>query len=78
MAQDTTGTTRCIDRRGIKVEDVHCEQVETADDGYARMAPKARESGLPSLVNVWVDPDIYAAGTPVSYTHLTLPTNREV
>jgi acetolactate synthase-1/2/3 large subunit len=24
---------------------------------------RARESGLPSLINVWVDPDAYAPGT---------------
>jgi acetolactate synthase-1/2/3 large subunit len=24
---------------------------------------RARESGLPSLINVWVDPDVYAPGT---------------
>jgi thiamine pyrophosphate-dependent acetolactate synthase large subunit-like protein len=107
MAQGTTDTTRCIDRPGIKVDNVRHEQVAAhSADGYARMeatygsdrgrigntlgdvpsdqfakmlggygeevrdpkdiAPalrRARESGLPSLINVWVDPGVYAPGT---------------
>ena len=26
----------------------------------------------------WIDPFIFSSPVPVSYTHLTLPTNREV
>ncbi|MFI9385796.1 thiamine pyrophosphate-binding protein [Kutzneria sp. NPDC052558] len=40
----------------------HGEQVrDPADIGPALR--RARESGLPSLINVWVDPDAYAPGT---------------
>jgi acetolactate synthase-1/2/3 large subunit len=103
MAQGTTDTTRCIDRPGIKVDNVRHEQVaahyagmeakygsdrgrigntlgDVASDQFAKMlggygeevrdpkdiAPalrRARESGLPSLINVWVDPGVYAPGT---------------
>lgn len=31
-------------------------------DGIAPALTRARESGLPSLINVWVDPDAYAPG----------------
>jgi thiamine pyrophosphate-dependent acetolactate synthase large subunit-like protein len=34
---------------------------DPADIGPALQ--RARESGLPSLINVWVDPDVYAPGT---------------
>jgi acetolactate synthase-1/2/3 large subunit len=34
---------------------------DPADIGPALL--RARESGLPSLINVWVDPDAYAPGT---------------
>ncbi|MDT7605679.1 MAG: hypothetical protein QOG96_182 [Pseudonocardiales bacterium] len=33
---------------------------DPADIGPALQ--RARESGLPSLINVWVDPDVYAPG----------------
>ena len=40
----------------------HGEEVrDPADIGPALL--RARESGKPSLINVWVDPDVYAPGT---------------
>ena len=40
----------------------HGEKVD--DPGEIRPAlERARESGKPSLINVWVDPDAYAPGT---------------
>ena len=38
------------------------EEVREAAD-IAPALRRARESGLPSLINVWVDPDAYAPGT---------------
>ncbi|MDP9793242.1 acetolactate synthase-1/2/3 large subunit [Catenuloplanes nepalensis] len=40
----------------------HGEEVRNPED-IAPALRRARESGLPSLINVWVDPDAYAPGT---------------
>jgi len=65
------GPTR--QRVGNTLGDVHYDQFATMLGGYgeevrdpADIGPalrRARESGLPSLINVWVDPDAYAPGT---------------
>lgn len=38
------------------------EEVRDPND-IAPAMQRARESGLPSLINVWIDPDVYAPGT---------------
>ncbi|MCO1578542.1 thiamine pyrophosphate-binding protein [Crossiella sp. SN42] len=60
-------------RVGNTLGDVPYDQFAKILGGYgeevrdpADIAPalqRARESGLPSLINVWVDPDVYAPGT---------------
>ena len=60
-------------RVGNTLGDVRYDQFAKMLGGYgeevrdpADIAPalqRARESGLPSLINVWVDPDVYAPGT---------------
>jgi acetolactate synthase-1/2/3 large subunit len=60
-------------RVGNTLGDVHYDKFAQMLGGYgeevhdpADIAPalrRARESGLPSLINVWVDPDVYAPGT---------------
>ncbi|GAA2781659.1 thiamine pyrophosphate-binding protein [Crossiella cryophila] len=60
-------------RIGNTLGDVPYDQFAKILGGYgeevrdpADIAPalqRARESGLPSLINVWVDPDVYAPGT---------------
>jgi acetolactate synthase-1/2/3 large subunit len=60
-------------RIGNTLGDVPYDQFAKMLGGYgeevrdpADIAPalqRARESGLPSLINVWVDPDVYAPGT---------------
>jgi acetolactate synthase-1/2/3 large subunit len=60
-------------RVGNTLGDVHYDKFAQMLGGYgeevrdaAEIAPalrRARESGLPSLINVWVDPDAYAPGT---------------
>ena len=40
----------------------HGEEVRDPKD-IAPALQRARESGKPSLINVWVDPDVYAPGT---------------
>ncbi|SHN47098.1 thiamine pyrophosphate-binding protein [Cryptosporangium aurantiacum] len=60
-------------RVGNTLGDVHYDKFAQMLGGYgeevrdpADIAPalrRARESGLPSLINVWVDPDAYAPGT---------------
>ncbi|MCU1654031.1 MAG: hypothetical protein QOC67_2862 [Pseudonocardiales bacterium] len=52
----TPGTAR-LPQAGGYGEEVR----DPADIGPALQ--RARESGLPSLINVWVDPDVYAPGT---------------
>ena len=39
------------------------EEVRDPAATSARRCERARESGKPSLINVWVDPDVYAPGT---------------
>ena len=61
------------ERVGNTLGDVHYDKFAEMLGGYgeevreaADIAPalrRARESGLPSLINVWVDPDAYAPGT---------------
>ncbi|MEV6632414.1 thiamine pyrophosphate-binding protein [Actinoplanes sp. NPDC051470] len=61
------------ERVGNTLGDVHYDKFAEMLGGYgeevrdpAQIAPalrRARESGLPSLINVWVDPDAYAPGT---------------
>ncbi|MFG1608937.1 thiamine pyrophosphate-binding protein [Actinoplanes sp. NPDC049265] len=61
------------ERVGNTLGDVHYDKFAQMLGGYgeevrdpAQIAPalrRARESGLPSLINVWVDPDAYAPGT---------------
>lgn len=61
------------ERIGNTLGDVHYDKFAQMLGGYgeevrdpADIAPalqRARESGLPSLINVWVDPDAYAPGT---------------
>ena len=52
--------------------------IETFD----RYFPRSQDSFLSVLFNPAADPELARASvetyTPVSYTHLTLPTNREV
>ncbi|HEV7790396.1 MAG TPA: thiamine pyrophosphate-binding protein [Pseudonocardia sp.] len=60
-------------RVGNTLGDVHYDKFAQLLGGYgeevrdpADIGPalqRARESGLPSLINVWVDPDVYAPGT---------------
>ena len=60
-------------RVGNTLGDVPYDQFAKMLGGYgeevrdpADIAPamqRARESGLPSLINVWIDPDAYAPGT---------------
>jgi acetolactate synthase-1/2/3 large subunit len=60
-------------RVGNTLGDVHYDKFAQMLGGYgeevrdpADIGPalqRARESGLPSLINVWVDPDVYAPGT---------------
>jgi acetolactate synthase-1/2/3 large subunit len=60
-------------RVGNTLGDVHYDKFAQMLGGYgeevrdpADIAPalqRARESGKPSLINVWVDPDVYAPGT---------------
>ncbi|MFD8741971.1 thiamine pyrophosphate-binding protein [Streptomyces sp. NPDC059616] len=60
-------------RVGNTLGDVHYDKFAQMLGGYgeevrdpADIAPalrRARESGLPSLINVWIDPDAYAPGT---------------
>jgi acetolactate synthase I/II/III large subunit len=60
-------------RIGNTLGDVHYDKFAQMLGGYgeevrdpADIGPalqRARESGLPSLINVWVDPDVYAPGT---------------
>jgi acetolactate synthase-1/2/3 large subunit len=40
----------------------HGEEVRDPKDIAAALR-RARESGLPSLINVWIDPEVYAPGT---------------
>jgi acetolactate synthase-1/2/3 large subunit len=61
------------ERVGNTLGDVHYDKFAQMLGGYgeevrdpADIAPalrRARESGKPSLINVWVDPDAYAPGT---------------
>src|ERR687896_2434432 len=61
------------ERVGNTLGDVHYDKFAQLLGGYgeevrdpADIAPalqRARESGLPSLINVWVDPEVYAPGT---------------
>ncbi|KIF77702.1 acetolactate synthase [Streptomyces sp. 150FB] len=61
------------ERVGNTLGDVHYDKFAQMLGGYgeevrdpSEIAPalqRARESGLPSLINVWVDPDAYAPGT---------------
>jgi acetolactate synthase-1/2/3 large subunit len=61
------------ERVGNTLGDVHYDKFAQMLGGYgeevrdpADIGPalrRARESGLPSLINVWVDPDAYAPGT---------------
>lgn len=49
-----------------RITEVPGRAVVTAGSGTSDVGPalrRARESGKPSLVNVWVDPDVYAPGT---------------
>jgi acetolactate synthase-1/2/3 large subunit len=58
---------------GNKLGDVHYDRVAQMLDGYGEEVrrpqdirpalERARESGKPALINVWVDPDQFAAGT---------------
>ncbi|WP_199561969.1 thiamine pyrophosphate-binding protein [Micromonospora deserti] len=60
-------------RVGNTLGDVHYDQFAKMLGGYGEevrdprdIGPalrRARESGLPSLINVWIDPDAYAPGT---------------
>jgi acetolactate synthase-1/2/3 large subunit len=60
-------------RVGNTLGDVHYDQFATMLGGYGEevrdpdeIGPallRARDSGLPSLINVWIDPDAYAPGT---------------
>jgi acetolactate synthase-1/2/3 large subunit len=61
------------ERVGNTLGDVHYDQFARMLGGHgeevrdpADIGPalrRARESGKPSLINVWVDPDAYAPGT---------------
>ena len=57
----------CLRGAGVEVVERHVSVWDGSEHKFAAglgsALRRARESGKPSLINVWIDPDVFAPGT---------------